>query len=139
MTITDVSKQYELTADTLRYYERIGLIPSVHRTPGGIRDYTEEDCRWVKFAKCMRAAGLQVEALIEYVALFGKGEQTSAARKQILVEQREQLVARISDMQQTLSRLDEKIDRYESLVLPKEKVLRGEGENRPAQTPPAGQ
>ena len=70
MTITEVSKIYNLTPDTLRYYERIGLLPSVNRSKGGIRNYTDEDCRWVEFAKCMREAGLPVEILIDYVSLF---------------------------------------------------------------------
>lgn len=61
MTITEVSKKYNLSADTLRYYERIKLLPSVNRTSGGIRDYTDEDCNWVEFIKCMRGAGLSVE------------------------------------------------------------------------------
>ena len=52
MTITEVSKKYGLSADTLRYYERIGLIPPVHRNSSGNRDYTENDCKWVKFIKC---------------------------------------------------------------------------------------
>ena len=88
MTITEVSKLYELSADTLRYYERIGLILEVNRNKGGIRDYTEENCRWVEFAKCMRSAGIQIEALIEYVTLFQQGDPTREARKQILIEQR---------------------------------------------------
>ena len=54
MKINEVSKMYDITADTLRYYERIGLIPTVNRNESGIRDYTETDCNWVNFAKCMR-------------------------------------------------------------------------------------
>ena len=73
MTIAEVSRKYNLSADTLRYYERIGLIPTAHRSKSGIRDYTVEDCAWVEFAKCMRGAGIQVEALIEYVSLFRQG------------------------------------------------------------------
>lgn len=124
MTITEVSKKYGLTADTLRYYERIGLIPSVNRSKGGIRDYTEEDCGWVEFSKCMRNAGIQVEALIEYVALFQQGEETREARKQILKEQRDQLAAKIDEMQKTLNRLDQKIEHYEQYVVPAEERLR---------------
>lgn len=113
MTIAEVSAKYDLSQDTLRYYERIGLIPHVNRTKGGIRNYTEEDCRWVEFAKCMRGAGLQIEALIEYVSLFQQGDSTHDARKQILIEQRRQLMARMEEMQETLERLNTKIDRYE--------------------------
>lgn len=80
MTIAEVSKKYGLSADTLRYYERIGLIPGVRRKENGIRDYSESDCNWVEFIKCMRAAGIQVEALIEYVALFQQGDDTQEAR-----------------------------------------------------------
>ena len=61
MTIAQVSQKYGISADTLRYYERIGLLPPVGRTKSGIRDYTEEDCNWVNFIKCMRSAGLPVE------------------------------------------------------------------------------
>lgn len=113
MTITEVSKQYDIPADTLRYYERIGLIPSVPRSKSGFRDYDEESCRWVQFAKCMRNAGIQVEALIEYVDLVQQGDITRDARKQILLEQRDLLQAKIEEMQETLRFLDAKIDRYE--------------------------
>ena len=75
MTIAQVSQKYGVSADTLRYYERIGLLPPVGRTKSGIRDYTEEDCNWVNFIKCMRSAGLPVETLIEYVGLFGQGDE----------------------------------------------------------------
>ncbi len=124
MTIAQVSQKYDLSADTLRYYERIGLIPKIKRTTGGIRDYSENDCRWIEFAKCMRAAGVQIEALIEYVGLFMQGEQTVQARKQILIEQRDQLVEKIEAMQQTLERLNGKIERYEQGILPAENLLR---------------
>ena len=126
MTIAEVSRKYSLSADTLRYYERIGLIPTVHRSKSGIRDYTVEDCAWVEFAKCMRGAGIQVEALIEYVSLFQQGEDTTEARKQILIEQRELLLERMEEMRQTLERLNSKIDRYEQTVAVAEQKLRRE-------------
>ena len=76
MTIAEVSRKYDISADTLRYYERIGLIPPVPRTRGGLRDYGEESCGWIQLMKCMRAAGVQIEALIEYVDLFQQGDAT---------------------------------------------------------------
>lgn len=124
MTIAEVSKAYGLSADTLRYYERVGLIPAVSRGKSGIRDYSEEDCRWVNFAKCMRGAGLPIEALIEYVALFQQGDETREARRQILLEQRRLLAERMEGMQRTLERLDYKIERYEERVVPVENGLR---------------
>lgn len=124
MTIAEVSKQYGLSADTLRYYERIGLIPTVNRNKSGIRDYTEEDCGWVEFIKCMRSAGIQIEALIEYVALFQSGEETTYARKQILIEQRDQLQVKMEHIKETIERLNYKIERYDQTILPAEKRLK---------------
>ncbi|WP_088226646.1 MerR family transcriptional regulator [Desulfosporosinus sp. FKB] len=124
MTIAEVSEKYDLTQDTLRYYERIGLIPHVNRNKSGIRDYTEEDCKWVEFIKCMRNAGLPIEALIEYVALFQQGDETIGTRKELLIEQRKQLIKRMEDMQKTLERLNYKIESYEQLVVKKEKELK---------------
>ena len=125
MTIAEVARQLELTPDTLRYYERAGLIPHIGRTPGGMRNYTENDCAWIEFIKCMRGAGLSVEALAEYVRLFQQGEETVEARKALLVEQRRQLAARIEAMQAVLRRLDRKIEDYDELMAPCEQKLRG--------------
>jgi DNA-binding transcriptional MerR regulator len=124
MQIAEVSEKYKLSQDTLRYYERIGLIPRVNRSRSGIRDYTEEDLRWVEFTSCMRGAGLCIEFIIEYVALFQQGETTKPARKALLVEQREILAARIKDMQDTLAKLDAKIARYDVGLAVKEQALR---------------
>ena len=109
MTITEVSKKFELSQDTLRYYERIGLIPPVNRNKSGVRDYVEEDCKWVEFIKCMRGAGLPIEVLIEYVNLCKQGDKTFYARKELLKEQRINLSQKIEDMKKTLERLDYKI------------------------------
>ena len=124
MMIAEVSEKYDISQDTLRYYERIGLIPSVNRNKSGIRDYTEEDCRWVEFIKCMRSAGLPIEILIEYVGLFQQGDETLEVRKELLIEQRKQLMVKMEDMKKTLERLDGKITRYEQAVVGAEKTLK---------------
>ncbi|QAA31795.1 MerR family transcriptional regulator [Clostridium manihotivorum] len=124
MTIAEVSEKFSISQDTLRYYERIGLIPHVNRNKSKIRSYTEEDCRWVEFIKCMRSAGLPIEVLIEYVSLFQEGDETVEARKELLIEQRSKLAEKISEMQQTLQRLDNKIDGYEEKILAKEQGLK---------------
>lgn len=124
MTIAEVSRKYDISADTLRYYERIGLIPPVPRTRGGLRDYGEESCGWIQLMKCMRAAGVQIEALIEYVDLFQQGDATLDAHKALLVEQRDQLVSRMAEMQASLDLLNQKIDRYEQGMMTAEQQLR---------------
>jgi DNA-binding transcriptional MerR regulator len=112
MTIAQVSKKYGITADTLRYYERVGLIPRVNRNKSGIRYYTNYDCNWVEFIKCMRSAGLPIEVLREYVELYKQGDSTVEARMQLLIDQRRQLAARMEEMRATLARLDYKIEMY---------------------------
>ena len=124
MMIAEVSEKFDLPQDTLRYYERIGLIPRVNRNKSGNRDYTEENCKWVEFIKCMRGAGLPIEVLIEYVALFQQGDATIDARKELLIEQRKLLLTRMEDMQKTLERLDYKIATYEHGVAAAEKTLK---------------
>ena len=116
MTITEVSKKYDITADTLRYYERVGMIPPVTRTASGIRDYQQKDLNWVELAKCMRSAGLPVEAMIEYVKLFQDGDYTIPARLQLLIEQREALLQQRKQIEETLERLNYKVSRYEVAV-----------------------
>ena len=116
MTIKEVSEKFDISQDTLRYYERVGMIPPVTRTSGGIRDYQESDLGWVELAICMRSAGLPVEALIEYVKLTQEGDKTIEARLQLLSEQRESLIEQQKKINDTLKRLDYKIGRYEAAV-----------------------
>ena len=127
MTISEVSQKYGLPADTLRYYEKVGLIPPVNRKESGVRDYTETDCGWVEFIKCMRGAGLSIETLIEYVALFRRGNRTLQKRKNLLIQERDALAARIAGMQQVLKRLNYKIEVYEEKIVSSEKKLLKEG------------
>lgn len=116
LTIKEVSEKYDIQSETLRYYERVGIIPPVTRTPGGIRDYSDEDIAWVENAKCMRAAGLPIEALIEYLKLFREGDSTFQARLDLLSEQRELLLERQKQLNETINRLNYKISKYESAV-----------------------
>jgi DNA-binding transcriptional MerR regulator len=124
MTIAEVSKKFDISQDTLRYYERIGLFPRINRNKSGMRDYTDEDCRWIEFIKCMRNAGLPIEVLIEYVTLFQQGDKTIEARKEILTAQQKLLIEKMEEMQKTLERLDYKIKSYEQSVVEKEKELK---------------
>lgn len=119
MKIAEVSKKLDISGDTIRYYERIGLIPHVPRNSGGIREFREEDLNWIEFIKCMRSAGLSIESLVEYVTLFQEGDKTIAGRKEILLEEREKLSKKISEMQSTLERLDYKIERYDKGLMKK--------------------
>ena len=110
MNIKKVSEVTGISADTIRYYERIGLIPRVTRNQSGIRDFTEREIGLLEFVRCFRKAGVSVEALIDYVALLEEGEGTEEARLAILKEQAEKLDARLAELQAARERLAYKID-----------------------------
>lgn len=116
MTIKEVSEKYGISQDTLRYYERVKVIPAVTRTSGGIRDYQEEDLKWVELAVCMRNAGLPIESLIEYQKLFQAGDETIPARLELLQIQMEILQKQKEQIEETMGRLSYKIDRYEEAM-----------------------
>ena len=92
MKISEVSKKYDISPDTLRYYEKEGLLPNVKKNSSGIREYSEMDCNWVEFIKCMRGAGLSIEVLARYIELFNMGDKTREKRKNILIQERAKLI-----------------------------------------------
>ena len=116
MTIKEVSEKYHISQDTLRYYERMQMIPRVHRTPGGIRDYQAEDLRWVELAICMRGAGLPIEVMVDYLRLFQEGDSTIPARLELLNEQMEHLREQKAQLEATMERLSYKIKHYEEAL-----------------------
>ena len=121
MTISEVSKKYDLTPDTIRYYEKEGLIPKVPRTKSGIRDFDEETCNWIEFIKCMRNAGLEIEILKQYVELFKQGSKTVKERRLLLEEQCKKLLEKQKDIKATLERLNYKIKIYDEIEQGKRK------------------
>ena len=114
MTIKEISERFGISRDTLRYYEKAGMIPRVERKPNGIREYSEEDARWIGLALCMRNAGLPVEGIAEYLRLYQQGEETALQRLNLLTRQRDILLEQRSRIDQTLERLNQKISWYES-------------------------
>lgn len=124
MNIKEASEKSGVSADTIRYYERIGLIPPVHRNENGVRKFGAEDLRWIQFSRQMRRAGLSIEALIDYLALFREGEYTLEARVELLKEQRVDLKNRINIMQEALDRLDFKINNYDTHLIPAQQKLK---------------
>jgi DNA-binding transcriptional MerR regulator len=115
MTISEVGKKYDISEDTLRWYERIGLINNVPRKSNGLRDYSEENCRNIEFIKCMRSAGLSIDFLQQYMNLIKKGDSTLGERKDLLKKEKQILLKQIDDMKITLDRLNFKIDHYEKM------------------------
>ena len=123
MRIAEVAQQFDISADTLRYYERIGLLRPVARNASGIREYGESDLARIEFIKCLRGAGVSIEALTAYMRLLDEGDGTLAERKAILEQQRGLIQQRIDEMQAGLARLDYKIAHYEDLIVATEQKM----------------
>lgn len=117
MTIKEVSEKYHISQDTLRYYERVKMIPTVTRNASGIRDYQDEDLSWVELAICMRSAGLPIEAMIEYVRLYQEGDKTIVARLDLLNNQMEVLKKQKEQIEETMAKLNYKISHYEEAMV----------------------
>ena len=128
MNIKKVSELTGITADTIRYYERIGLIPPVTRTKTGIRDFSQHEIEVLEFVRYFKNAGMSVESLIDYTKLWNKGDAAIPARLSILQDERESLKERIQQLQKALDRLNYKIENYENKVLPRERELFEGGE-----------
>ncbi len=129
MTIKEVSEKYNISPDTLRYYEKVKMIPKVTRTPGGVRDYQEEDLKWVEQAICMRNAGLPIETLTEYLDLFQRGDETIPERLELLNSQMEILKKQKEQIEETMQRLSYKISCYEDAVITGTLVWEKKGES----------
>lgn len=100
MNIKQAADMFGLTVDTLRYYERVGVIPPVHRNESGYRDYKTSDLNWVYLVKNLRNAGLSVESLIEFATLaqLRETQNVEAAQKQVLVDQLKELDEKLAEI-----------------------------------------
>lgn len=118
MNIKKAAEMFDLSVDTLRYYERVGVIPPVHRNPSGYRDYTTTDLNWIYLAKSLRNAGLSVESLIEFVKLAQlRGIQdVEEVQKQILFDQLEEVDEKIAELQKVRDLLVYKIETYDDHI-----------------------
>ena len=115
-SIAEVAERSGLSADTLRYYEKIGLIDPPPRDSGGRRSYTQEDLSWVAFLLRLRSTGMPIRLMKEYADLRRIGPVTAGRRKDILIEHREEIQLRMAEMQAFLEVLDRKIDNYAEIA-----------------------
>ncbi|BDM76043.1 MerR family transcriptional regulator [Lactococcus garvieae] len=118
MNIKKAAEMFDLSVDTLRYYERVGVIPPIHRNSSGYRDYTTNDLNWIYLAKSLRNAGLSVESLIEFahLAQVRETENVEDAQKQILVDQLEELDKKLAEMREVRDLLVYKIETYDDHI-----------------------
>lgn len=118
MNIKKAAELFGLSMDTLRYYERVGVIPPVQRNASGYREYKTSDLNWIYLAKSLRKAGLSVESLIEFAQLAQLRERQNVedAQKQILADQLDELDKKIMEMQEIRALLMYKIETYDDHI-----------------------
>ncbi|MHC3377681.1 MerR family transcriptional regulator [Ligilactobacillus equi] len=114
LTITQMAEKYNLKPDTLRYYERIGLIPAVPRQKNGNRYYNEGLQDWIEMIVCLRHSDVPIEKLVDYAQMLSQGEETLSARQHLLEEQLDELLLKQKNLQRSIDRLEHKISLYKS-------------------------
>lgn len=124
MKISAVSRKFGLSIQTLRYYERAGLIPAVPRNAQGIRDYQESDLYWIHYVQALRKAGVSVASIKDYVRLVPQGSPTRDERKRILLAQKQELLKQRAVIDEALRHMAIKLDGYDTYVLELEKNTR---------------
>jgi len=118
MTIQQVSERTGLSAYTLRYYERVHLIPAIERGGNGHRRCTEEDLSWIEFVKCLRSTGMPISEVQRYVRLEQQDDGAAAERLAIMESHRDRLRTRIEELSRFLERIDGKVERYREALGP---------------------
>lgn len=113
LTISAVAEKFHVKPDTLRYYERIGLLPPVPRRTNGNRYYPPSIQEWLEMVLCFRASGMAIEPLIKYCSLLQQGDETAPAREKILQEQLAVLLTQREQLDKSIHRLEGKVARYE--------------------------
>ena len=109
-SIQDVSKKTGLTAHTLRYYEKEGLITGVERSQGGIRQYTDEDLERLGLIRCLKNTGMSIQEIARFVQLTHEGDHTLEERVELLREHRERVLERMAEMQEHLDKVTWKLN-----------------------------
>ena len=132
MQMSEVCARMGISAETLRYYERIALLPPIARDARGVRDYSEQDLRWIYYVRALRRAGVPVASIQEYVALLQQGEHTREARREILLAQERRLEESIAQQQESLAYLRSKLRNYDAKIRAYEQGLMQKGEPRRA-------
>ena len=113
LTPSEMADRTGVSIDTLRYYEKEGLIQNVARADSGHRRYSEDDALWIEVLRCLRNTGMTMEQLRQYCDLGAQGDHTEARRKQMLIEHRARVEQQILDRQEALELIDHKISHYE--------------------------
>jgi DNA-binding transcriptional MerR regulator len=114
-TIRSMAERCGMTAHTLRYYERVGLIQPVGRARNGHRRYSEADEAWLKFLHCMRATNMSIREMQRYALLRERGDATSLERRKLLEDHQTAIAEKIAELQKAYDLLSHKTANYKTI------------------------
>ncbi len=117
LTIQQVAQRTGLSIHTLRYYERLGLLTSVHRLSNGHRRYDEGDLQWIDLLKCLRASAMPISEMQHFAEITRQGTSTASERRELLEAHQLRVVAQLQEIQHSLTRLDTKIAHLHSIEI----------------------
>ncbi len=109
-TIQEVCEKTGFSAHTLRYYEKEGLLTGIQRSPGGIRQYSDEDLEWLGLISCLKNTGMALQEIARFVHLAHQGNETLTERVELLKEHRVKLIERMDEMQLYLDKITWKVN-----------------------------
>ncbi|HYX11099.1 MAG TPA: MerR family transcriptional regulator [Candidatus Acidoferrum sp.] len=115
-TIQRAAAETGVSRDTLRYYEKIGILPGIGRSASGHRRFTDDDMGWIKLVQCLRATGMPIEDLHAYAELVQQGDSTAAERLTLLENHRRRIQQEMQELTTALQLVERKIAGYDQLI-----------------------
>ncbi len=115
-TIKEVSERFDLSPHTLRYYEKEGLLPAIGRDANGIRLYSDTDLEWLQLVCCMRATGMSISYIKNYIDLCRMGTDTISERRQIILNQKEIIEGELKKYKELLKMVNRKLKHYDEMT-----------------------
>lgn len=131
-SISEAAQEAGLTAYTLRYYDKEGLLPFVKRTSGGGRRFTDTDMSWLQLISCMKTIGMSVKEIRQYIAWCRAGDRTLQRRHDFFVAKRAETVARIAELKKSLAKFEFKINYYNEALAAGTDAIHGATPMNPA-------
>lgn len=122
-SIKEVSERFNVSSHTLRYYEKEGLLPSIHRDDNGIRLYSDVDLEWLHLVCCMRATGMSISYIKNYIDLCHLGENTILERRQIILNQKAIIEAELKKYNDLLKVVNKKLKHYDEITQTELKIV----------------
>jgi len=114
-SISQVAEKFDLTAYTIRYYDREGLLPFVDRSKAGNREFSESDLNWLKLICCLKNTGMPIKQIKQYIEWCLQGDDTLEIRRQMFIDHRKEVLKQMNNLKENLKTIDYKLEFYDTL------------------------